>query len=369
MKTWLYLTAEGLPQPSSDWPCCFWRNDEVPQVMPLAQAATQLAGRNVVLILPMEACSWWLTDKWPTRRRPTAQALAYAIEDQLAQELDSVHVAAGRVDAAQRYPMLVIERQRLDALLHLLTSLGIEPASLHVDADLLPHDQPCGAWWFGRWIVGGALQARLALTDEARETLRDSLAAPLQWLNEPSTPLTVLGNVLSKNARQAIDLRQGEYCQVQRRWPWRLVGTALIMTFLVAWGFTQARSHFLEQEAGRLYAHSLERFKAMYPEQTRIVDLAAQLRALQSGAGVSDATRLARLRSLAEQVIGGSSVEVQRIEYRAGEGWKVQLTANSFAELEQLRERGRQSQLPIKLGSASKDQNRVRAVLTLEEPS
>ncbi len=70
-----------------------------------------------------------------------------------------------------------------------------------------------------------------------------------------------------------------------------------------------------------------------------------------------------------EQVIGGSGVEVQRIDYQAGAGWTLALTANDFAELEQLRERGRQNGLPVRLGSASKERNRVRATLTLEEPS
>ncbi|PKA69792.1 general secretion pathway protein L [Pseudomonas baetica] len=369
MKTWLYLTAEGLPKASPDWPCCFWRDDEAPNLMPLANAATVLAGASVMLILPMEVCSWWLTDAWPNRRRPSVQALTYAIEDQLAQELDSVHVAVGRSDATRRYPLLVIDRQWLETLLVLLKSLGIEPASCYVDADLLPDDQPCGAWWFGRWIVGGTQQARLALTDQGRETLKENPASPVHWLNTPGSALTALSTVLARQSRHAIDLRQGEYAQSQRRLPWSLVGVAVGLTFLMLWGFTQARSHFLEQQAGLLYADSVERFRAIYPQETRIVDLAAQLRALQSQGDTNQQTRLARLHSLAEQVIGGSSVEVQRIEYRAGEGWKVQLTANSFAELEQLRERGRQSGMPIKLGSASKDQNRVRAILTLEESS
>ncbi|MNG06056.1 GspL periplasmic domain protein [compost metagenome] len=69
---------------------------------------------------------------------------------------------------------------------------------------------------------------------------------------------------------------------------------------------------------------------------------------------------------LTEQVIGASSVEVQRVEYRLADGWRLQLTADSFAQLEQLRERGQSSGLPIRLGGASKVQNRVQATLILE---
>ncbi|MNP51275.1 GspL periplasmic domain protein [compost metagenome] len=71
--------------------------------------------------------------------------------------------------------------------------------------------------------------------------------------------------------------------------------------------------------------------------------------------------------NLVEQVIGASNVEVRRIEFREGDGWKVQLTANSFAELELLRERGRQQGLPVRLDSSSKEGNRVQATLSVEQ--
>ena len=70
---------------------------------------------------------------------------------------------------------------------------------------------------------------------------------------------------------------------------------------------------------------------------------------------------------LVEQVIGASNVEVRRIEFRAGDGWRIQLSANSFAELEQLRERGREQGVPLRIDSASKERNRVQATLTVED--
>lgn len=173
--------------------------------------------------------------------------------------------------------------------------------------------------------------------------------------------------MLCTNTAQSIDLLQGEFRQVQRRWPWGMMICAVLGVFALTWGFTQARSQFIEHVAQRLYAQSVQRFKALYPQQTRIVDLSAQLRAVQGAKPGIAMTQMARLVNLAEQVLGGSSVEIQHIEFHAGEGWKVQLTARSFAELEQLRERGQQSALPIKLGSASKDRNGVQAVLTLLE--
>lgn len=75
---------------------------------------------------------------------------------------------------------------------------------------------------------------------------------------------------------------------------------------------------------------------------------------------------MAELVRLTEQVIGASTVQVRRIELRPGEGWKIQLDASSFAELEQLRERGREQGQALRLDSASKDGDRVQATLVVE---
>lgn len=57
MKTWLYLTADGLATPSTDWPCCLWSSTGQRQLMPLSQAVHALNGHAVDLLLPMELCS------------------------------------------------------------------------------------------------------------------------------------------------------------------------------------------------------------------------------------------------------------------------------------------------------------------------
>ncbi|MNJ23541.1 GspL cytoplasmic actin-ATPase-like region [compost metagenome] len=363
MKTWLYLTAEGLADPSPTWPCCVWRADGEPQHTTLAEAARLFAAQPVLLMLPMEMCSWLRTEKWPSRRQPSVQAIGYAIEEQLGQELDLVHLCPGRRDKEGRYPVLVVHKEQLNDLRDLLAAVGIEASAIYVDADLLPTDQVDAVWWFGRWLVGGALDARLAVPAEALVPVRAMLGAQTCWPEEgrhtwrPGT------------TEHAIDLLQGEHRKKSRRWPWVSTCMAVAALFVLSWGFTEARSDHYQLEAQRLYGQSVERFQALYPDQTRVVDLAAQLKAVQGSATADQPTQISRLVNLTDQVIGASNVEVQQIEFRAGEGWKIQLTASSFAQLEQLRERGRKSGLPIKLGSANKVQDQVQAVMTLEEPS
>lgn len=366
MNTWLYLTAEGVVETAPDWPCCLWSATGERQFLPLDQAAQALNGQAIDLLLPMELCSWVRSDPWPSRRAPDQRVIAFAVEDQLSDALESLHLSTGARDRDGRYPVMVIARQRLTAVLVLLAESGIELRSVFVDADVLPEDQALGVWWFGRWILGGRLQARMALSEEALTQLRPVLPVDIQWRDERQNGAT-LDQWLKTRPAHAINLLQGTFAPRRRRLPWRLGGVAIVIGLLMTWGASEMRVRFLENETRRLATQNEQRFKALYPDQRRIVDLAAQLDALQSRSAQPQNTRVAGLVRLVDQVIGASAVEVRRIEFVAGQGWKIQLTANSFAELEQLRERGRHQGLSVRLDSATKARDSVHATLTVED--
>jgi general secretion pathway protein L len=334
--------------------------------MPLNQAASALQGQVVDVLMPMEMCSWVRSEPWPSRRRPEAQAMAYAVEDQLSEALEGVHLSVGARDRDGCFPVMVIGRERLAAVLDLLREAGIEVRGVFVDADLLSGDQPCGAWWFGRWLLGAGLSARLAISQDDLALLTPLLPKDMQWLDAREAP-AVIDQCLTQCPTRAINLLQGAFAPRGKRLPWRAGGWALLMLALLTWGASETRIRFLDSEARRLATQNEQRFKALYPEQSRIVDMAAQLKALQSQPVDSQNSRIAGLIRLIEQVIGASPVEVQRIEFRAGEGWKIQLTASGFTELEQLRERGRQQGMPVRLDSANKTAGRVHATLTVED--
>lgn len=358
MNNWLYLTAHSVGHTDLNDARVYLLHDEkTAHETSLNEAAEVLGARDVQLILPMEMCSWLLTEPWPGRRRPSIQALAFAVEDQLADDLDELHIAVGAVDAQRRYPLLVIHRQRFQRVLAQMQERGLNIVSVHVDADLLPREQPSIARWGGRWLAGGALDLRLALTPQALDALKDG---PLDTAVEQTFDL-------SAAPPDAINLLQGEFRRTSQGLPWRGFSVAALLIVALAVGASHLRSSFLESEAARIYALSEQRFKALYPEHTRIVDLSAQLNALQQQGAARQNGHMARLLQLTQHVIGASSVDVQRMEWRAAVGWTLTITANSFAELEQLRERGLQSALPITLGNASQQGNRVQALLTLED--
>nr|WP_180203936.1 type II secretion system protein GspL [Pseudomonas sp. SbOxS1]NYU03729.1 type II secretory protein pull [Pseudomonas sp. SbOxS1] len=366
MKTWLYLTAEGLARPTLAWPCCRWTSTGERQRLRLDQAAQVLAGQAVDVLLPMELCSWLRSDPWPSRRQPGAQAIAFAVEEQLSEALEKLHLSIGARDSQGRYPVMVIDRERFAAVLALLAEAGIEVRSVFVDADVLPPGQALGIWWCGRWLLGGGLPARLTLSDDGLLALKPGLPMDMQWRDERQDA-TDIDQWLTSEHGQPINLLHGDFAAPRKRLPWRLGGLVVLALVLLDWGASEARIGFVQSQARQLYSRNEQQFKALYPDQTRIVDLALQLKALQSQNAAPRDGHIAGLVKLVEQVIGASNVDVQRIEFRESDGWKVRLTASSFTELELLRERGRQQGLPVRLDSASKEGDRVQATLTLEQ--
>ncbi len=369
MNSWLYLTHKDFARPDQTPPdkasVYFWHDDTAAHRVSLSEAAAALKGRDVKVIVPVEMCSWLLTEPWPGKRQPSVQTLAFAVEEQLVDDLDALHIAVGPVDSQQRYPLLITHKQRFAKMLAHLHECGLNIISAQADADLLPHDQACAAWWDERWILGGALPARLSLSAQGLATLKPELPATLLELDVAAQALP--SAVFSAPQRLTIDLLQGEFQRKSNVLPWRTAGAALLLTFALALGFTHVRSGFLEGEAARVYALSEQRFKTLYPDQTSIVDLSAQFKMLQQQGAAPHTGHMARLAQLTEHVIGPSSADVQRMELRTGVGWTLNLTARNFAELQQLRERGIQSALPITLGNASQQGGRVQALLTLEE--
>lgn len=67
------------------------------------------------------------------------QVVPYALEEQLAEDIDSLHFAIGRRAAdATRTPVAVVSRGLMDEWLAALTAAGLSPECMYADSELLP---------------------------------------------------------------------------------------------------------------------------------------------------------------------------------------------------------------------------------------
>src|SRR5580704_5375173 len=106
---------------------------------PLALAATQAAGHRICVLAP--ASDVLLTDaEVPARSGQRVQQIVpYALEEQLAEDIDSLQFAVGRrVGDAARIPVAVVSRTLLESWLAQLRAAGLEPECVYADSSLVP---------------------------------------------------------------------------------------------------------------------------------------------------------------------------------------------------------------------------------------
>ena len=130
----------------------------------LAQSLQMSAGRRVVVIVP--AAEALVTDSDAPARSAAklAQVVPFALEERVADEIENLHFAIGeRSEAGARVPVVVVQRERIDAWLTQLRAAGLDPAAIYSAAQLVPS-------------MPGQL---IALLDGDSLTLRVSDAPPL----------------------------------------------------------------------------------------------------------------------------------------------------------------------------------------------
>ncbi len=107
----------------------------------LADAAQHMAGRRVCVLAP--ASDVLLTDaEVPVKSGARYQQIVpFALEEQLAEDIESLHFAVGRrVGESPRIPVAVVSRALIDGWLNHLRDAGIAPDCLYADSSLVPEN-------------------------------------------------------------------------------------------------------------------------------------------------------------------------------------------------------------------------------------
>ena len=143
MADWLLLRLSRAPDQPPSWLVVDPRGvaSGPPQSGPLSLAAPRSAGRRICVLVPG-------TDvlvaepELPTKAgAKLLQLVPYALEEQLADDIDDLHFAIGRRQSdSTRTPVAVVTRALMDQWLTALKSAGLEPEAMYADSDLLPHN-------------------------------------------------------------------------------------------------------------------------------------------------------------------------------------------------------------------------------------
>ncbi len=354
-----------------------------PERTDLATLAARRQGEPVWVVVP--AAETLLTHAAvPTRNRQRLrQAVPYALEDQLAEDLDALHFGIGQAGEGGAVPVVVIARRCLEHWLARLAGAGLEPTHVYAEGDLLPRGE---GWVLLETDADEALlrtgEAVLVVRHADLPTLKALLAPeatpPLQVISSQEAlaediarqfpqarlervthPLVVLARGAARG--EAIDLLQGDYARrsgSRGLWaPWR-AAAVLLLAVGVAAGLRQGLEYWrLQQTAAELDAHMETLFRGTFPQARRVVNAPVQMRqqleALARGQGAAGDGFLALLAAAGEPLAGARGVRLKGLHFRDGR-LDLSVTAPDVQTLEALRQGlARRPDLQVELQSAS----------------
>ncbi|MCA1805925.1 MAG: type II secretion system protein GspL [Xanthomonadaceae bacterium] len=359
----------------------------------LEEAAALAAGRRVLLLVP--ATELLLTQaRVPSRNRQRIlKAVPFALEEQLAGNLDELHFALGPV-RGEDHPVAVVARARMDAWLETCAAAGLQPDVLLPEVLALPLEE-------GQWTLL-LRQEQAAVRTGALEGFgceRANLPLLLrQWREQEVPPLRVLGDPAPELAQAGFELReaeprdpllvmadrladgpplnllQGRYSrseQFSRLWrPWRATAALLVAGLVLDIVYLGIDYHRLGQEQARLEVATVELFRQALPGATRMVNPRAQLQqrlaALERGAGGGQAGFLALLGQAGSVLRGTGGLELQGANFRDGT-LDLELTVANLQVLDQLKQQLAQAGgLVVEIQSATADADqRVKSRLRI----
>ena len=185
MADWLLLRLPRAPYDDAAWMVADTRGVavEAPVSGPLSLATTAAAGRHVCVLVPGTDVLLMEPELPVKAGTKLQQIVPYALEEQLAEDIDELHFAIGRrVGESTRTPVAVVARALMDEWLGAVQAVSIIPETMYADVDLLPSNPGQAiAWLDGDMVVvraaGGlpvtmpadALEEAFALARPAQE--------------------------------------------------------------------------------------------------------------------------------------------------------------------------------------------------------
>jgi general secretion pathway protein L len=199
MADWLLIRLPRDPAGQASWIVADARGAgiEAPAGGPLELAQPAAAGRRVCVLVPGTDVLM-MEPELPTRAgAKLAQMVPYALEEQLAEDIDELHFAIGRRGGADslarrsaeggRTPVAVVARALMDEWLSAVQAAGIVAESMYADTDLLPANPgQAVAWLDGDMIV--VRPAGAAPVTMPADALPEALALAL---DQPADEFTV----------------------------------------------------------------------------------------------------------------------------------------------------------------------------------
>ncbi|MEO7387058.1 MAG: type II secretion system protein GspL [Gammaproteobacteria bacterium] len=355
-----------------------------PATGPLADAAALGAGRRTLVLVPAVRVLRTRVQVPVKGANKITQALPFALEDLLAEDVEELHFAAGTRYPDEQVAVAVVRRERMDSWQAQLETAGIQPQALYADSDAVldiagtsmlvleqhqallrdPGGDPVVSelesldglleLWLAQPVAAGIdgtppprhLQVYDATVDGLPNTVWERYQDRVASLEVRRLPDGALLRLAAAVVTQpGVNLLQGDYARrksMGNYWPrWRLAA-ALVATLAAAViATTGADAWRLKRESAALEAEIRQAASFVFPGTDAGSDLRSLVDAQLNGAGGTAAAAASRqfletMQTVSVAVAKTGNAKVEGVNYRGGV-LELQVRAPSAEALDTIR--------------------------------
>lgn len=384
--------------------CVQWLlvNDGTPaetQQGTLQDLAASAKNRPVILLLPASEVLLLAVDLPVKSNSQIKKALPFALEDMLADDVETYHLVWHRPPKDKVY-VAAINSEKFQACLSRFQDVGVDLNKVYPETLCLPYqDQSCSLvidlhnaiLRNGQWLGGGIdVEVLPAMLDKLLTENPDlqllqvwDAGEPAPWLSELS--VNIVHHKLDSTLQllQAGTVKLGDELNLLSGgfgrkniadWQWQKWAPAfgiILLATLIQTGTLLTGYWHQKSELAALETKTLELFKQTFPEIKRIVNIKVQadqqvteLKKQSTGNG----SQFMRLLYQTGEVLGTNpDFQLRQLDF-ANNLLQLQLTAVDISQIEQFKQQLESSnQLSVKVQSAEAGQNGVEAHLEIKQ--
>ncbi|MEN8170285.1 MAG: type II secretion system protein GspL [Pseudomonadota bacterium] len=401
MQATLYIRLGSEPQGEVRWTSNSVQATSAVREGELKEAPLRTQGERLCVLLPAAPLLPLFATLPPLQGQKLRRAVPYAVEEQLADDVEAYHFALGKRQADGTLPLVAVNREQMVAWQTRFAEADIKPHTALNEAQLLP-------WQPGEMSLllesDGALLRisnyeayslpldglepllELALQrapddvtslhtydargESAEEPRWQGALGELEQQYEVVTePLSLL---ISGHDQSAINLLQGEFGrkeQLGRLWrPWRATAALLACWLLLLGGESIYNYQRLAAEEERLYRAVEQVYRDTFPEAKNVanprVQMERKLTELQGGG--NGGAFVALLGASGPVLNSAKGVQLQNLRYREGE-LELALELKDLPTLDTLKESLQQQGLEVEIRNATSRDNKVEGRVVIRE--
>ena len=319
----------------------------------IAELAKAVDGRKSIVVLPGDTVLL-AEANLPGNPSRLQQAISYALEDEVADDIDDLHFAYGKKDKGNNYPVAIINRDTMETLQEQFETVGLRPTELVPEILALPKLDPAanGPVWSGlldehktvvrlngnRGFATDSDTAEIMLSGAGEEYEEEFARGMLLYRTDPGLPepdvadldietqpcdsrLQLYASGLSTSPR--INLLQGDYSYRQqinlawKPWRWSMVLAGVLVAIFAGSKYIDYqrlgdRESQLQQQITSVWTETFPGVKARRP----VAQMKTRLKQLGSGVSTSGFTSDLAIIAAAFQKYPQSSIN--SIGYRPG---------------------------------------------------